>query len=68
MIQLKKIWKRSFSKEGSFVIDGKEVKVFSDADPKNLPWKELDIDVVLECAGFLLQKKKLCSYWCRHKE
>ena len=26
-------------KEGCFSIDGKEVKVFSDADPKNLPWK-----------------------------
>ena len=41
-------------KEGSFSIDGKEIKVFSDADPKNLPWKELDIDVVLECTGFFV--------------
>lgn len=44
--------------EGSFIIDGKEVKVFSDADPKNLPWKELDIDVVLECTGFFVSKEK----------
>ena len=36
----------------------KEVKVFSDADPKNLPWKELDIDVVLECTGFFVAKEK----------
>lgn len=45
-------------KEGSFSIDGKEIKVFSDADPKNLPWKELDIDVVLECTGFFVAKEK----------
>ena len=45
-------------KEGSFSIDGKEIKVFSDADPKNLPWKELDIDVVLECYRFLCCKRK----------
>ena len=45
-------------KEGCFSIDGKEVKVFSDADPKNLPWKELDIDVVLECTGFFVAKEK----------
>ena len=45
-------------KEGRFSIDGKEIKVFSDADPKNLPWKELDIDVVLECTGFFVAKEK----------
>jgi len=45
-------------KEGCFSIDGKEIKVFSDADPKNLPWKELDIDVVLECTGFFVAKEK----------
>ena len=45
-------------KEGCFSIDGKEIKVFSDSDPKNLPWKELDIDVVLEVQVSLLQKKK----------
>lgn len=45
-------------KEGCFVIDGKEVKVFSEPDPKNLPWKSLDIDVVLECTGFFVAKEK----------
>lgn len=45
-------------KEGSFVVDGKEIKVFSDADPINLPWKELDVDVVLECTGFFVAKEK----------
>lgn len=31
--------------------DGKEVKIFAEKDPANLPWKELGIDIVLECTG-----------------
>ena len=45
-------------KEGCFVVEGKEVKVFSKPDPKELPWKELDVDVVLECTGFFCCKRK----------
>lgn len=45
-------------KEGAFIVDGKEIKVFSDADPKNLPWKELGIDVVIESTGFFTTEEK----------
>lgn len=38
--------------DGGFLIDGKEIKVLSERDPKNLPWKELGVDVVIECTGF----------------
>lgn len=31
--------------------NGKSVKIFAEKDPANLPWKELGIDVVLECTG-----------------
>jgi glyceraldehyde 3-phosphate dehydrogenase len=37
--------------EKSLLVDNKEIKVFSEKDPTNLPWKELGIDVVLECTG-----------------
>ncbi len=40
------------AREGSLVVDGKEVKFFSEKDPANLPWKDLDIDVVIESTGF----------------
>ncbi len=34
------------------VIKGtKRIKVYSEQDPENLPWRELDVDVVLECTG-----------------
>jgi len=38
-------------KEGKLFINGKECLVYAEPDPKKLPWKELDIDVVLECTG-----------------
>lgn len=33
------------------VIDGKEIKVLSQKDPSQLPWKDLDIDVLIESTG-----------------
>ena len=39
-------------KDNAIVVDGKEIKVFADADPEALPWGELGVDVVLECTGF----------------
>ncbi|MCL2320518.1 MAG: type I glyceraldehyde-3-phosphate dehydrogenase [Oscillospiraceae bacterium] len=41
----------------SLVVDGIEITVYSDKDPKNLPWKRLNVDVVLECTGFFTSKK-----------
>ncbi len=46
------------AKEASIVVDGKEIKIYAERDPKNLPWKELDVDVVLECTGFFAAKDK----------
>lgn len=40
------------AKSGALIIDGKEVKFFSEKDPANLPWKDLNIDVVVESTGF----------------
>jgi glyceraldehyde 3-phosphate dehydrogenase len=35
----------------SIIVNGKEIKVLYESDPENLPWKELGIDVALECSG-----------------
>lgn len=37
--------------ESGIIINGKKILVFSEKDPAFLPWKDLDIDVVLECTG-----------------
>ena len=46
------------AKDGNLIIDGKEVKFFSEKDPANLPWGELDIDVVVESTGFFTEYEK----------
>lgn len=43
--------------ESNIIVDGKKIKVFAKKDPKELPWKELDIDVVLESTGVFLTKE-----------
>lgn len=45
-------------KNGALLIDGKEVKFFSEKDPANLPWKDLQIDVVVESTGFFTDYQK----------
>ncbi len=39
------------AKSDSIVVDGKEIKAFSIKDPELLPWKDLDVDVVIESTG-----------------
>jgi len=46
------------SGEDYIVVDGKKIKIYKEADASNLPWKELGIDVVLECTGFYTSKEK----------
>ena len=42
----------------SLIVDGKDIPIFSEADASNLPWGQLDVDVVLECTGFYTSKVK----------
>lgn len=46
------------STENSLVVDGKEITIYKEPDASNLPWKELNIDLVLECTGFYTSKEK----------
>ena len=38
-------------KEDAIVVDGKEIKIFAERNPKNLPWGELGVDVAVESTG-----------------
>jgi glyceraldehyde 3-phosphate dehydrogenase len=42
----------------SLIINGKSIRVFKEADPSLLPWKDLGIDLVLESTGHFLDKEK----------
>ena len=42
----------------SIVIDGRKIRVVQERDPGKLPWKELDIDIVIESTGFFTDATK----------
>jgi glyceraldehyde 3-phosphate dehydrogenase len=46
------------SSENSITIDGKTYRVTSEKDASKLPWKELGVDVVLECSGKYTAQEK----------
>ena len=42
----------------SIVVDGRKIKVLQERDPAKLPWKDLDIDIVIESTGFFTDATK----------
>ncbi len=48
--------------EDSITVDGKTIKIYSEKDAVNIPWGELDVDVVLECTGFYTSKEKASAH------
>lgn len=50
------------AKENAIVVNGKEVKVLAERDPKNLPWKELGVDIVIESTGLFTKKEKAMAH------
>ena len=50
------------STDDSIIVDGREIKIYKEADPNNLPWGSLDIDVVFECTGFFTSKDKASAH------
>ena len=48
--------------EDSITVSGKEIKIYKSAKAEELPWGELDVDVVLECTGFYTSKEKASAH------
>ncbi len=44
------------------IVKGRKIKVYKELDPNNLPWKELEIDAVLECTGKFTDKEKAMAH------
>ena len=42
----------------SIIIDGDEIRILAEKDPAKLPWKELGVDIVLECTGRFTDSSK----------
>ena len=47
---------------GTITVDGKTLKIYAMANAAELPWGELDVDVVLECTGFYCSKDKSMAH------
>ena len=50
------------STEDSIIVGERKIKIFSEKDPENLPWKDLDIDIVFECTGVFTDKDKAFAH------
>lgn len=46
----------------SIIVGNRRIKVYAETDPSNLPWKDLEIDVVMECTGFFTDKDKAMAH------
>lgn len=46
------------SDETGIIVDGKHIKIYAEKDPAALPWKDLDVDVVIESTGFFVDPAK----------
>lgn len=50
------------AKKDSIVVNGKEVKVLSEKDPGNLPWKKLGVEIVVESTGLFRDKESASKH------
>ena len=48
--------------DGGLAIDGKTIKITAEKDPANLPWKDLGVDIVLECTGLFTDREKAAAH------
>lgn len=48
--------------EQNIIVGGRKIRIFSEMDPKNLPWGELEIDEVFECTGKFVEKEKAYAH------
>jgi len=48
--------------DSSIVVNGKEIKIYAQKDPAQIPWGAHNVDVVLECTGFFTDKEKAESH------
>ena len=48
--------------DGYLVVNGDRIKMVSERDPRKLPWKDLDVDIVLECTGAFRDKESCMAH------
>ena len=49
-------------KDDAIIVDGKEIKIYAERAPENLPWGDLEIDVVIESTGVFRSKEQAARH------
>jgi glyceraldehyde 3-phosphate dehydrogenase len=50
------------STEKSLIVDGKEIEIFTQRDPANLPWGDIGVETVFECTGLFRDREKAAAH------
>ena len=50
------------TQDSTLIVNKKNIQIFSKPNPKDIPWKDLDVDVVIESTGRFTQKKDAFSH------
>jgi glyceraldehyde 3-phosphate dehydrogenase len=50
------------AREGAIIVDGREIKIYAEKDPANLPWKKLGVDIVIEATGVFRSKDQCMKH------
>ena len=50
------------TEKDSLIVNGDRIRVCAERNPENLPWKELNVDVALECTGLFTSKEKASAH------
>ncbi len=48
--------------DGVITVDGREIKVYAERSPENLPWKSLNVDIVIESTGLFTEREKASKH------
>jgi glyceraldehyde 3-phosphate dehydrogenase len=50
------------STSNSIIVNGKEIRVFTEKDPSKIPWRDMDVKLVLESTGLFTEKAKAAAH------
>ncbi len=50
------------AKENAIIVNGKEISIFSEKDPENIPWRDLGVEIVIEATGVFRKKETVMKH------
>jgi len=50
------------STDNSLIVDGKEIKIFTERDPAKIPWGDMEAEIVFECTGLFRDREKAAAH------